>query len=430
MASTIDLHDRPGGFLPKSYWMGKKLHETNHDRWMKFREELPRLLKEIGPTVQNQLAHLPNSSPPELVLAHLARDGAVVIDRAVSEQVMDTVMADMQPYLDEEKGHTEDAFVGMKTKRVAALTARSRASWDILCHPLMMDLCAGVLQFQALSTLNTQAHAGQLEHKGEQHPLGLNTFSGLKDGHHFQLYIGQVIQIHPGETAQELHRDRWALTGDLAWEASGLAPMLSSIWALSDITQEVGPTQVIPGSHKWTSDHLSGTPGHRAYLEPEIQAQIKDQIAHGTMSKGSVLLYMNGTWHGGGANLSTTGGTRDAMAVIYELGWLRHEENHYLACPPEIAQDLPVKMQKLLGYKMANSLGHYSNGNGDTQMFPSGWRGKSPTNRPVNWAGKWKKEDWAGPEDSKDLDAMAAELADLERRVAELKGEIETKSRL
>lgn len=135
------------------------------------------------------------------------------------------------------------------------------------------------------------------------------------------------------------------------------------------------------------------------------------------MPKGSVLLYMNGIWHGGGANVSSTS-TRDGMAVIYELGWLRQEENHYLACPPEIAKDLPMKMQQLLGYPVANSLGHYSNGNGDTQFWPSGFDKET---RPVNWVGGWKREDWAGEENR---ESMTAELAKLKRRVAELEARL------
>jgi len=40
-----------------------------------------------------------------------------------------------------------------------------------------------------------------------------------------------------------------------------------------------------------------------------------------------------------GAN--TTKASRIGMNIGYSLGWLRQEENQYLACPPEIARTLP-----------------------------------------------------------------------------------------
>jgi hypothetical protein len=38
------------------------------------------------------------------------------------------------------------------------------------------------------------------------------------------------------------------------------------------------------------------------------------------------------------------------------LGWLRTEENHYLATPPEIARTLPRPAQELLGYAAHDAL--------------------------------------------------------------------------
>jgi ectoine hydroxylase-related dioxygenase (phytanoyl-CoA dioxygenase family) len=35
-------------------------------------------------------------------------------------------------------------------------------------------------------------------------------------------------------------------------------------------------------------------------------------------------------------------------------GWLRQEENQYLAVPPEVAKNLPVRIQKLLGYALSD----------------------------------------------------------------------------
>ena len=50
-------------------------------------------------------------------------------------------------------------------------------------------------------------------------------------------------------------------------------------------------------------------------------------------------LYLGSTLHGGGANRS--GAARAGLINTYALGWLRQEENQYLAVPRKIAESLP-----------------------------------------------------------------------------------------
>ena len=52
------------------------------------------------------------------------------------------------------------------------------------------------------------------------------------------------------------------------------------------------------------------------------------------MPCGSVVLYLGGCVHGGGANESDR--VRTGVNIDYALGWLRQEENQYLSVPPEI----------------------------------------------------------------------------------------------
>ena len=48
------------------------------------------------------------------------------------------------------------------------------------------------------------------------------------------------------------------------------------------------------------------------------------------------------------------------MNVGYTLSWLRQEENQYLACPPEVARELPEDVARLAGYRRgAYALGYY-----------------------------------------------------------------------
>ena len=77
------------------------------------------------------------------------------------------------------------------------------------------------------------------------------------------------------------------------------------------------------------------------------------------MSRGSVLIYTGSVVHNGGENRSSA--PRLGMNITYCLSWLRQEENQFLSCPPEVARTLPVELQELLGYTMANyALGYFS----------------------------------------------------------------------
>jgi ectoine hydroxylase-related dioxygenase (phytanoyl-CoA dioxygenase family) len=66
------------------------------------------------------------------------------------------------------------------------------------------------------------------------------------------------------------------------------------------------------------------------------------------MTPGTVLFYLGGLWHGGGAN--RTAQPRLGVILEYAAGWLRPQENHCLAVPRAIARDLPARLQELLGY--------------------------------------------------------------------------------
>jgi ectoine hydroxylase-related dioxygenase (phytanoyl-CoA dioxygenase family) len=114
------------------------------------------------------------------------------------------------------------------------------------------------------------------------------------------------------------------------------------MWAMTDFTEENGATRVIPGSHRWEDK-----------LRPGI-----DQTVAAVMPKGSVFVYVGSVYHGGGANNSDA--HRLGVNIGYTLSWLRQEENQYLACPAEIARELPDDLAKLIGYRRgAYALGYF-----------------------------------------------------------------------
>ncbi|MBX3484237.1 phytanoyl-CoA dioxygenase family protein [Phenylobacterium sp.] len=274
------------------------------------------------------LEHLPADAPTAEIMAVLDRDGALILDDALSAAEVDALVAELTPYVDATPTG-KDSFTGSRTTRTGALVARSPRT-----RPLVMD--ARVLALaEALLKPNC---------------------------HRYQLHLAQVIRIMPGQPAQAIHRDRWA------WgrQMPGIEPQLNTIWALTDFTAANGATQVCPGSQAWPDDRKA---------EPH-------EIARAEMRKGSVLIYTGTVFHSGGANDadpdSEKNGDRWGLNITYSLGWLRQEENMYLSCPPEEARKLEPELAALVGYAMSNyALGYY------TPPLPAG---AGPETVPPEWS--------------------------------------------
>jgi ectoine hydroxylase-related dioxygenase (phytanoyl-CoA dioxygenase family) len=250
------------------------------------------------------LTHVPATADGEAIAAVMADEGAVVIDELAPPELVARILDEVDPYLQAtEVG--PDEFSGHNTRRTGALIARAPAARDLIAHPLVLDAVGRVL-----------AHATT-----------------------FQLHLTQMISIGPGEPAQMPHRDQWAY--DFFAFPTGFEVQVSTMWAMTEFTEENGATRVVPGSHR-AADKL----------------RISDDDTIGAaMPLGSVLLYTGSVYHGGGANRSDA--VRIGMNVDYNVGWLRQEENQYLAVPIELARTLPESMQRLIGYaRGAYALGY------------------------------------------------------------------------
>jgi len=251
-----------------------------------------------------ELTHLPADADGETVAAALADAGAVVIDELAPRPLVHRILDEVEPYL-AATAAGPDEFSGMRTRRTGSLIARSPASRELIAHPLVLDAVGRVL-----------AHATT-----------------------FQLHLTQMISIGPGEPAQPLHRDQWAY--DFFSFPTGYEVQVSTMWAMSDFTLENGATRVVPHSHRAAD--------RERYREAETVGA--------KMASGSVVVYTGSLYHGGGANRSDS--VRIGMNVDYNVGWLRQEENQYLAVPIEVARTLPESMQRLIGYaRGAYALGY------------------------------------------------------------------------
>ncbi len=274
-----------------------------------------------------RLTHLSADAPAEEVVAVLARDGALILDDALTREAADALRAELAPYV-EATAPGRDSFTGARTTRTGALAARSPLTRPLIMDGRILGVCEAVLK---------------------------------PNCHRFQLHLAQVIRIMPGQTAQAIHRDRWAWGRQMA----GLEPQVNTIWALTDFTAANGATQVIPGSQTW----------------PDDRKALPEEIARAEMKKGSVLIYTGTVFHGGGANELEAGDAdhdRWGLNITYSLGWLRQEENMYLSCPPEVARTLEPELAAMMGYAMSNyALGYFS---------PPLPPGEGPETVPPEWA--------------------------------------------
>lgn len=228
----------------------------------------------------------------------LLRDGCVIIERLIEASFIDRMLSEIEPWMSRVPKGSGD-WLGKKTRRLHGLLKKSVAIQQNVCHPLILDVVDRIL---------------------------------LPWCDKYQLSSCSITSIGPGENAQELHRD------DLMYpfsHPSKRVPHCTTFWALSDFTEDNGATRIIPGSHLWGDDYVPS----------------QEETIPAIMAKGSVVLYLGATWHGGGSNV-TRDEWRTAMYTAYNLGWLKQEEAQFLVNPPEVARHFPTRLQQLVGYQM------------------------------------------------------------------------------
>lgn len=256
------------------------------------------------------LERLSVRAPHDAIAEALLRDGGVIVEDFLSAPVIARIhdeVAAARAAANPGMRHLNPAiqfFFGDKTRHVNGMAAQSRAfATEVLIHPLFLALCDRVL---------------------------------LPSCARYQLNLGHLIDRGPGSQAQMLHRDE-----DVWVHVPRPHPelQLASMIALEDFRTENGATRIVPGSHRW----------------PRGRTPVPGEIADAVMPAGSAVIYLGSTIHGAGAN-SSADEWRPGLHISYTLGWLRTEENNYLAVPPEIARTLPRAAQEVLGYAVHDAI--------------------------------------------------------------------------
>jgi ectoine hydroxylase-related dioxygenase (phytanoyl-CoA dioxygenase family) len=247
------------------------------------------------------------------VARRLTEDGYVIVSGLMTADDVGTARADLGRVLEATRTG-RNAFEGFTTQRVYALFAKTRTFDQAAIQPLLLEVLDLVLV-------------------------------------HYQLSAPVGICIGPGEQAQILHRD------DSVYPLPQPHPqvVVNTMWPLDEFTEENGATRFVPGSHQW---------------EPGRQPTAEDPVVTATMTPGSVMFYLGGLWHGGGAN--RTGQPRLGVILEYVAAWLRPQENLCLAVPRGVVRQLPERLQELLGYNIFPPFLGYVDGSHPRKVLSAG----------------------------------------------------------
>ena len=252
-----------------------------------------------------KITTLPSNSSTEDIIEVLEKDGAAIVDGFSSQEWLSEFNSAIQTSIDNYKpfdyGEPEaEEFLGRQTVRLNGLIRKAPNYIDLITDDRLLAIMDHFLA----------PNCGQ-----------------------YRLNSSEIIEIHGGETAQELHWD------DVIWPAHFWAPNLllqfNVMIAATDFTESNGATLVVPGSHKW--DHSERQPK-------------QNEITQAVMNAGSAVFIPGKTLHGGGNN--TDGIKRRAIVASYVLGWLRTQENHFLHTSIDEAMEWPERVRQLLGYDL------------------------------------------------------------------------------
>lgn len=156
------------------------------------------------------------------------------------------------------------------------------------------------------------------------------------------MYSSQAIEIYPGEQAQQLHRDGGGLMevfGGASREAVNL--QVNFLIALTEVTEEMGATRVIPGSNHWQN-----------YETPGLQ----EQTIPATMDPGDALMISGKILHGGGAN-RTADRPRRVLSTAFSPGIILGEEAWPHVISVEEAKSYSPRIQSFLGFRSVSYKG-------------------------------------------------------------------------
>lgn len=268
------------------------------------------------------LERLSADAPLQKILDALDRDGGLVVEGIFPTDVIRRLRDDLVTAAEsfapgqatQGLGQAGKVFVGANTIRFSSLGKHSDAYFDLLDNPLYAAIADAVL---------------------------------LPSCGSYWVNSGQAMLIGPGEPVQLLHRDcdNWFQHTAPLWP-EGPEVTISAMIALDPVTEALGATRVIPGSHRFADYRDRGSP---------------DQTVPAELEPGDALVYSGKVVHGAGAN-RTLDAWRRAMHLSFVVGWLVPEESSPLDYTDEELAGRSPRAQRLLGHRSYDPRPHFGGG--------------------------------------------------------------------
>ncbi|MBQ89877.1 MAG: phytanoyl-CoA dioxygenase [Acidimicrobiaceae bacterium] len=268
------------------------------------------------------LRRLSADAPVAAMLEAYEADGGLVVEGMVPGGIVADLCAAATTYAEgvepgvADQGMGEDGkfFVGANTIRFSSLGRITPAYFDLLDNEVYAALADAVL---------------------------------LPNCGSYWVNTAQVMFIGPGEQAQVLHRDadNWFQHVAPTWPDCPEVT-ISAMIGLEEVTEELGATRAVPGSHRW----------------PELNVYEYDlETVPAELAPGDAFVYSGKVLHGGGEN-RTADRWRRAMHLSFVVGWLTPEEANPLDYGPGDLDGCSPRVQRLLGHRSYNPRPHLGGG--------------------------------------------------------------------
>ena len=170
--------------------------------------------------------------------------------------------------------------------------------------------------------------------------------------------------VHEGGGEQGMHQDQ----GEIPIDLQPNVPLKCLIiWTLSEFNLENGGTYMVPGSHRDPAGNNRVVPGFdyttladggggggassggSASGGEEEEAAAAPGLVACCAPPGCAILTDSRLLHSGATR--TAPGTRYALRYLYNRGFIRQQENQYIAVPDEIVAQCSPKLLKIMGYR-------------------------------------------------------------------------------
>ncbi|KAH9214097.1 phytanoyl-CoA dioxygenase family protein [Leptodontidium sp. 2 PMI_412] len=263
-----------------------------------------------------------NSVTTSEVVSSLIKNGGCIIRNILDAGTLATIESDVRPWIPKDQPWTGE-FFPPETRRVMGLVEKSKIFTDsIPGNKLYRDVCDELL------TSWHESYHGQKLMKSESKPQLNNTI---------------VFSIAPGAKRQELHRDDMNIHNKLEALSShedykmGRDCTIGFFIAGKKTTKANGATRFIPRSHLWATS----------------QPPMEELARHAELNPGDGFMMLASAYHGGSEN-STIDQERLIYCCFMAKGFLRQEENQYLANSLESVKRYTPEMQKMIGYSVSS----------------------------------------------------------------------------